>query len=186
MNKKYTILAGLLALSFAAVVLAKDEGKSGPFPSEGLSGVVLNAGGGKIVVEGVAGGAVETSPLEASGVCLVTGKVSGAVLSLTKHKDDTGAISNCRIKIPAKLSLEVKMGGGSLEVRDMAGAVSIAKTAGEGHLSGLSGAVKIKMTAGSMSGNIDPSSLEITGTTGKVSLEGLGCDQPWYDAGLKT
>ncbi len=147
----------------------------GTFPAEGLSGVFVSAGGGQISVEGAAGGSVEVSPLKADGVCEVRAKVVGKELRITKQKGKDGAVSDCLIKLPAKLALKVKMGAGDLEVKGLSGPVAIHKTVGKTSLSGLTGDLKVDMVSGSLSGTINPSELSITGTGGRVDLSGLGC-----------
>jgi DUF4097 and DUF4098 domain-containing protein YvlB len=118
---------------------------------------------------------VEVSPLEASGGCEMQGKISGHNLEIVKQKGKDGAVSNCLVKLPAKLSLEVKMGSGSLEVKNLSGAVSINKTSGEGTLSGLTGDLSLHLVSGSMAGKVSPSRLVVSGTGGKIALEGLAC-----------
>ena len=177
MKTKYMVLGGVLAGGLLAVIAAVSvSGKvtnGGTFPVEKLSGVYVGAGAGHIVIEGGAGGTVQVSPLDAADVCEVTSKISGRTLKIERNNDHDGVRSNCRIKLPAQLALEVSMAAGTLDITGISGPVAISKIAGEGHLSGLSGDLKLEMTAGSMSGEINPSKLSISGVAGKIKFTGL-------------
>lgn len=160
----------------ALIVSVSVNGKvtnGGTFPAGDLSGVYFGSGAGHIRIEGGTGGAVEVSPLEAAGVCEVTSKVSGRTLKIERSNDHDGVISNCLIKVPSRLALEVSMAAGNLDVSGISGPVSISKIAGDGTLAGLSGPLTLDMTAGNMSGDINPSKLTISGIAGKIKLTGL-------------
>lgn len=177
MKTKYKVIGGALAGGLLAVIAAVSvNGKAtngGTFPADNISGVYVGSGAGHIVIEGGAGDTVAVSPLDAAGVCEVTSKITGKTLKIERINDHDGISSNCRIKLPAKMAVEVSMAAGKLDVSGISGPVSISKIAGEGSLSGLSGDLKLKMTAGSMSGEINPSKLSISGVAGKIKFTGL-------------
>lgn len=172
MINKSDVLGLMLVMVCAAGARAEN---GGTFPAEGLSGVLVSAGGGQLVIEGAAGTSVEVSALDAAGVCEISAKRAGGTLEITKQKGKDGAVSNCRVKLPAKLALEVKMGAGKLEVKNLSGAVQINKVSGKASLSGLTGELALDMVSGSMSGTVNPSRLSVSGTGGNISLAGLAC-----------